>query len=35
MTDAMTLKELGSEFPVGHLGEPIGLAYGVLYLCSV
>src|SRR5688572_12051153 len=29
-----TLKELGEEYPVGHIGEPIDVAYGVLYLAS-
>ena len=29
-----TLKELGEEFPVGHIGEPIDVAYGVLFLAS-
>jgi NAD(P)-dependent dehydrogenase (short-subunit alcohol dehydrogenase family) len=29
-----TLKQLGKEFPLGHIGEPIDVAYGVLYLAS-
>jgi NAD(P)-dependent dehydrogenase (short-subunit alcohol dehydrogenase family) len=29
-----TLEQLGEGFPVGHLGEPIDVAYGVLYLAS-
>jgi NAD(P)-dependent dehydrogenase (short-subunit alcohol dehydrogenase family) len=29
-----TLEELGECFPVGHIGEPIDVAYGVLYLDS-
>jgi NAD(P)-dependent dehydrogenase (short-subunit alcohol dehydrogenase family) len=29
-----TLEELGAEFPMGHIGEPIDVAYGVLYLAS-
>ena len=29
-----TLKELGEEFPMGHIGEPIDVAYGVLFLAS-
>jgi NAD(P)-dependent dehydrogenase (short-subunit alcohol dehydrogenase family) len=29
-----TLEELGSEFPVGYIGEPIDVAYSVLYLAS-
>jgi NAD(P)-dependent dehydrogenase (short-subunit alcohol dehydrogenase family) len=29
-----TLKELGEEFPMGHIGEPLDVAYGVLYLAS-
>ena len=28
------LEELGEGFPVGHIGEPIDVAYGVLYLDS-
>jgi NAD(P)-dependent dehydrogenase (short-subunit alcohol dehydrogenase family) len=27
-------KELGEEFPLGHIGEPMDVAYGVLYLAS-
>jgi NAD(P)-dependent dehydrogenase (short-subunit alcohol dehydrogenase family) len=29
-----TLEELGAEFPMGHIGEPLDVAYGVLYLAS-
>jgi NAD(P)-dependent dehydrogenase (short-subunit alcohol dehydrogenase family) len=29
-----TLKQLGKEFPLGHIGEPIDVAYGVLFLAS-
>jgi NAD(P)-dependent dehydrogenase (short-subunit alcohol dehydrogenase family) len=29
-----TLKQLGAEFPMGRIGEPIDVAYGVLYLAS-
>lgn len=29
-----SLEELGDEFPVGHIGEPIDVAYAVLYLAS-
>ena len=29
-----TLKQLGAEYPVGHIGEPIDVAYGALYLAS-
>lgn len=29
-----TLEELGEEFPVGHIGEPMDVAWGVLYLAS-
>ena len=29
-----TLKELGEQYPVGHIGEPMDVAYGVLYLAS-
>ncbi len=29
-----SLKELGKEFPLKHIGEPIDVAYGILYLAS-
>ena len=29
-----TIEQLGEGFPVGHIGEPIDVAYGVLYLAS-
>jgi NAD(P)-dependent dehydrogenase (short-subunit alcohol dehydrogenase family) len=29
-----TLKQLGEEFPVGRIGEPMDVAYGVLFLAS-
>jgi NAD(P)-dependent dehydrogenase (short-subunit alcohol dehydrogenase family) len=29
-----SMDELGREFPLGHIGEPIDVAYGVLYLAS-
>jgi NAD(P)-dependent dehydrogenase (short-subunit alcohol dehydrogenase family) len=29
-----TLEQLGQEFPLGHIGEAIDVAYGVLYLAS-
>ena len=29
-----TIDALGDEFPVGHIGEPIDVAWGVLYLAS-
>jgi NAD(P)-dependent dehydrogenase (short-subunit alcohol dehydrogenase family) len=32
--EGQSLKELGEEFPMGRIGEPIDVAYGVLYLAS-
>ena len=29
-----SVDDLGSEFPMGHIGEPIDVAWGVLYLAS-
>jgi NAD(P)-dependent dehydrogenase (short-subunit alcohol dehydrogenase family) len=29
-----SVDELGEEFPMGHIGEPIDVAFGVLYLAS-
>lgn len=29
-----TLEQLGREFPVGHIGEPVDVAYAVLFLAS-
>ncbi len=27
-------KELGRKHPIGHVGEPLDVAYGILYLAS-
>jgi NAD(P)-dependent dehydrogenase (short-subunit alcohol dehydrogenase family) len=32
--EGQTLKQLGKQFPIGHIGEPIDVAYGVLFLAS-
>ena len=33
-TDEKTMKYLESLHPVGHFGDPMDIAYGVLYLAS-